>query len=116
MATVLVVDDERPILEMLIEIVEDAGHTALHAYDGTQALQLAQRYRPDLIISDVMMPKLDGYGLLAAVRGDPAIASTSMILMSALFSKHSTPNVPGTTLFAKPLDLVSLEQVLAGLP
>ena len=51
--------------------------------DGEQVLAAARRQRPDLIISDVMMPRLDGFGLLAAVRGDPSLASVPIVLLSA---------------------------------
>jgi signal transduction histidine kinase len=51
--------------------------------DGEQVLAAARRQRPDLIISDVMMPRLDGFALLAALRGDPALASVPIVLLSA---------------------------------
>lgn len=116
MATILVADDERPVRDLLIEIVEEAGHTALSAHDGSQALILARRYHPDMIISDVKMPSLDGYGLVQAVAADPALAHTTVLLVSANFNHYALPSVPGATCMAKPLDLVALEQMLAALP
>lgn len=115
-ATILVCDDERYIVELLIEIVEDAGHTAVRAGDGREALALAQHYHPHLIISDVMMPYLDGYGLLAAVRAEPMLAHTMIVLISANFNHYALPSVPGARVMAKPLDLVMIDQMLAALP
>ena len=113
MATVLVVDDERPIADMLVEIIEDSGHNALSAYNGVEALALAQRHHPDLIISDVMMPLMDGYMLLHQLRSDPELATTIVVMMSAAFNKYPPQN--DAIYMPKPFDLVVLEQLLADL-
>ena len=116
MATVLVVDDERSITDLLVEIVEESGHTALRAYNGAEALVLAKRYLPELIISDVMMPGMDGYGLVQAVRADATLTHTIIVLISAVFSQRTIPTGTMTAFLPKPLDLVVLDQLLAGLP
>ena len=85
--TILVVDDDIPILDMLTEMLEDCGHTTLRAINGKQALALAKQHHPDIIITDVMMPIMDGYELLKAVRSIPSLARTAVVLASAGVAK-----------------------------
>ena len=61
MATVLVADDNRANREALAALLESAGHRVLRAADGREALSRAREARPDLVISDVLMPLMDGY-------------------------------------------------------
>ena len=80
--TVLVVDDNADLRLMLERLL--APHWAVRvASDGQEALELIAADAPDLVLSDVMMPRLDGFGLLAALRRDPATASIPVILLSA---------------------------------
>lgn len=67
---VLIVDDEAPIAEAVALIAEDSGFTTMVAYRGREGLELARTYHPALIITDLMMPQMDGAALIAAVRGD----------------------------------------------
>ncbi|MGL5034668.1 MAG: response regulator, partial [Microcystaceae cyanobacterium] len=76
MEKILVVEDELGVRENLIEILEIAQYDVLSAPDGVVGLQLAKTHLPDLILCDVMMPNMDGYELLAALREDP---NTSVI-------------------------------------
>ena len=82
MAKVLIVDDEAPIVALLADIVEEHGHVALLADNGAKGLELARAMHPDLIISDVMMPLLDGYALLGALRSEPDLAQITVVLVS----------------------------------
>ena len=68
MAKVLVVDDERAMREFLTVLLEKQGHHVIAAPDGEQALELVAQQPPDLVISDVRMPKMDGIGLLTGIR------------------------------------------------
>lgn len=71
-ALVLIAEDEEPIAETISYIVEDAGYTPLVAAHGRQALEFARAERPALLITDLMMPHLDGAALIAALRADAA--------------------------------------------
>lgn len=83
--TVLVVDDDPDLLEMLVDGLELLGHfDVVHAQDGIQGLELCFEVRPDCMIIDVMMPGLNGYQLVRALRGDPESAATPLILLTAL--------------------------------
>ncbi|MFD1148482.1 SpoIIE family protein phosphatase [Saccharothrix hoggarensis] len=81
-ARVLVVDDNADLRQMLVRLLSPYWQV-LVAADGRQALELARAERPDLVLSDVMMPRLDGFGLLEALRSDPATATIPVILLSA---------------------------------
>lgn len=116
MATVLVVDDEYTIVDLLVEVINEAGHTALTATNGYDALTLARAHRPTLIISDVMMPGMDGYALVAAVRADPALADTMVILMSAAARREQVQLGTATAFVSKPLNLSLIEHMLPRLP
>lgn len=81
-ARVLVADDNADMRDYLTRLLrEDYAVTAVH--DGVEALEAASGAPPDLIISDVMMPRLDGLGLLAELRRDPRTAAVPVLLLSA---------------------------------
>ena len=84
MPTVLVVEDEWVIAEVLAVTLVDAGYHVITAANGKQALANLAETRPDVIVTDTMMPILDGPGLLAALAADPAHRDIPVILMSAL--------------------------------
>jgi DNA-binding response OmpR family regulator len=66
--TIIVVDDERRIADTLTEILEMAGFRVATAYDGWEALRVAARFRPDYVLSDVLMPRMNGVNLAIAMR------------------------------------------------
>lgn len=79
---VLIVEDDPDLRDLLAERLR-ADFDVVTAADGLDALAIAQRLRPDLVLCDVVMPRLDGLGLLRALRGDPALARVAIILLSA---------------------------------
>jgi putative two-component system response regulator len=83
-ATLLIVDDEPVNREVLTDLLAPDGYTLLEAADGEEALALAARHRPDLVLLDIMMPKLDGLAVCRALRADPALAEIPIVLVTAL--------------------------------
>jgi len=81
--SVLVVDDDPVILRLLQVNFDLEGIDVVTAVDGEEGLKLAQSDPPDLVISDIMMPKVNGLELLAALRSSPDTASLPVILLSA---------------------------------
>ncbi len=79
----LVVDDDPVIVELLRINFEIEGFEVLSASDGEEGLRRARSERPDLVLSDIMMPRLDGLQLLSRLRADPATASLPVVLLSA---------------------------------
>jgi len=82
--TVLVVDDEFSIALLLEAVLEDEGFRVITAANGRQALERMAEIRPNLIISDFMMPLMDGAAFGRAVRSDPAHLQTPIIMTSGL--------------------------------
>lgn len=86
MATVLIVDDE-PDIVLLVRInLELAGHEVVSAEDGEEALAVARERHPDVIVLDVMMPKLDGWGVLEQLKADPdvVVRTIPVVMLTAL--------------------------------
>jgi DNA-binding response OmpR family regulator len=83
--TVLVVDDDPELLQLLTDGLEMLGNfKVVQAVDGIQGLEQYFAIHPDCVIIDVVMPGLDGYQLVKALRGDPASAETPLIMLTAL--------------------------------
>jgi DNA-binding response OmpR family regulator len=80
---VLVIDDEPAILELLRINFEMEGFTVVSAPDGRAGLEKAREELPDVVISDIMMPGLDGLQLMRLLRDDPRTADLPVILLSA---------------------------------
>jgi CheY-like chemotaxis protein len=81
---VLIVDDDPWILRMVSTLLEKRGYAIATASDGEEGLMRADQLRPDLIITDVMMPKLDGWSLVRALRSRPELALVPVIFLTAL--------------------------------
>ncbi len=79
----LLVDDEPGLRTAVKAYLEDEGMEVTTANDGEEGWQAAQALLPDLVISDVMMPRCDGYGLLAKLRGDERLGGTPVIFLTA---------------------------------
>src|SRR5262245_41567346 len=84
---ILVVDDDAWILRMVSTILEKRGHEVDTARDGEEGLAKALASPPDLIISDVMMPRLDGWALVKQLRSRPELALVPVIFLTALGSE-----------------------------
>ncbi len=83
MATVLVVDDDAPSREFMRTLLSYRGHQVEQASDGDSALAMAARRPPDAVITDVLMPGLDGYELARALRGEPATRHIPIVFSTA---------------------------------
>ncbi len=82
-ARVLVADDNTDMREYLVRILAGAGYEVTAVNDGVEALQAVRRDPPDMVVSDVMMPRLDGLQLVTTLRNDPRTASVPVLLLSA---------------------------------
>lgn len=111
---VLIADDEEPIAEAVAWVVEDCGYTPLIARNGQEALALARTRRPALVITDWMMPMLDGVGLIRALKQQAALDGRHpipTILMTA--ARRGPPQVAEADAFlSKPFDVDDLIALL----
>ncbi len=83
MKTVLVIEDHGEMRRNIVTILEMENFIVVSAADGREGLEQARLRRPDLIVCDVMMPELDGYGVLAELRKEPGSAATPFIFLTA---------------------------------
>lgn len=81
--TILVVDDEESIMDLLVYNLEKEGYNTLKAYDGLAAVEMAIKERPDLILLDVMIPKLDGISVCKKIRYYLNISTMPILMVSA---------------------------------
>lgn len=79
---ILAIDDEPEVLHIVSRCLEEYGYEVLQAVDGEEGLEAIQCERPDLIISDILMPKIDGFELIQMLRADPLIGATPFIILS----------------------------------
>lgn len=87
MSKVMIVEDDDALREIYSIRLTAEGYTIVSAKDGEEALAIAVRERPDLIVSDVMMPKISGFDMLDILRSTPGMDGTKVIMMTALSSE-----------------------------
>jgi CheY-like chemotaxis protein len=108
MKTILLADDEYAIVEALTALLLDEGYRVVAAANGEEALARLGESMPDLVILDVMMPRLDGREVLRRMRETPAWAQIPVIVMSAA-ARPLTPAQLGDAVFLrKPFDVSRL--------
>jgi diguanylate cyclase len=90
MKKILVIEDNEIIRANIVELLLEQDFNAIEAKDGLIGVRLAQEEMPDLIVCDVMMPGLDGYGVLKALRQSPATQTTPFIFLTALDERADT--------------------------
>ena len=116
MAIILVVDDEFGIGQLLEALLEDDGHRVLTAMNGRHGLERIAEARPDLVISDLMMPVMDGAGLLRSLRDSAELRHIPFILMCALPEATIADRISGYDAFLrKPFKLASISELVARL-
>ena len=110
---VLLVDDTRTLLSLIQVYLMGWSITFLEAKDGVEGLRLAKENKPDLVISDVRMPGMDGFELTAAIRSDPALHEVPIILLTSLNDEASRRKgrlVGATTFLTKPVSVEELRR------
>ena len=83
-ARILIIEDNQANMELMVYLLSAFGHQPLQAHDGEQGVALARSALPDLIICDLQLPKLDGYGVLQQLKGDAATRAIPILAASAL--------------------------------
>jgi DNA-binding response OmpR family regulator len=85
---ILVVDDDADIRRVLTSILVEEGHRVASAYDGQNAMEMLHQEMPDLVILDVMMPRLDGFDVLKQMKTQGIRDQTRVLLLTAKSSEH----------------------------
>jgi len=113
MAAILIVEDDAYCARLLNIRLEHAGHTVMVATDGNAALQVIRESLPDLIVLDLLLPKLNGAQLAQQLRHDPRTASIPILLVTAVGERSSHAVIAARTVDAvliKPIDFVQFQQ------
>ena len=124
MAKILVVDDVAANRALMTTVIGHSGHEALEATDGAEALALLRAQHPELVISDILMPTMDGYEFVRQLRGDPDLAGTQVIFCSAHYHEQEARDLAlacgVSQVLAKPCEpqeiLAAIEEALARVP
>jgi PAS domain S-box-containing protein len=120
----LVVDDHSINRELLVTLLNYQGHRLLEAADGEEGLAKMRSEQPDLVISDILMPTMDGYEFVRQLRADPALASTRVIFYTAHYHEREARNLARSCgvshVLAKPCEpgdiLQAVDEALAQQP
>jgi len=116
MAVVLVVDDEFGIAKLLEDVLTDEGHRVLVAANGRQGLEHAAVERPDLVLTDYMMPVMDGAALITALTANAELANVPVVVMSSMQEEAVAERCSGYNLFVrKPFKIFDLIDIVAEL-
>lgn len=83
MAKILIAEDERDIRDLVKFTLQFAGHEVFAAEDGQQAVEMAEEVKPDLILSDIRMPRMTGYEACQRIKSNPAMANVPVVFLSA---------------------------------
>lgn len=124
MATILIVDDLASNRELLVTLLGYGGHRLVEAADGAEALAQARATHPDLVITDLLMPVMDGFELVRQMRGDPALAATPVVFYTAHYLERDARTLAAQCgvrqILAKPADpeeiLTAVADALRGAP
>lgn len=105
-------DDESGFTHLLKLTLEKAGeYTVMEENDGTRAREVARTFRPDLILLDIVMPKIDGGEVAAQIKSDPLLKNTRIVFLTAIVSKKEAASgglIGGFPFLSKPITLEGL--------
>jgi CheY-like chemotaxis protein len=109
---VLIVDDDEDLLQVLGKRLTTEGYSVITAANGRDAIALAESQAPDIILLDILMPRMDGGQVMAELKEHPATRSIPVILLTAILSKAEEEKygsvIGGNITLAKPLDAEKL--------
>ncbi len=115
MTAILIIDDEISIVEMLCAFFEEEGWQVMTASNGQEGLERLASVRPAVVVSDVMMPVLDGWELCRRMQADPRYQSIPLVLMSAVRTMPDLLGCRYAALLSKPFGLDELLQTITRL-
>ncbi|MEO7548891.1 MAG: protein kinase [Ramlibacter sp.] len=118
MTTILIVEDDDAIRNNITRLLKLEGYDIVSAVNGALGLERARQVRPDVVISDVSMPQMNGFELLEAIRADRELAATSVMLLTALDDRASMRRgmtAGADDYLAKPFTRIELLEALEGL-
>ena len=118
MAKVLIIDDNEKNIELFKDFVESWGYSTILAYQGREAIELAQKEKPDAIILDVMLPGMSGYEVCSELKDNPATRFIPIVMVTALTDYADRVhgfNVGADNFLVKPVNYRELRAILGSL-
>lgn len=120
-AKILVIDDDRVTASLLEKLLRKEGYIVFTASDGVSGFELVKLHQPELVISDMLLPRLHGIDLCKKIKEDPALNKTKIILITAVYKGTATEtdikNWGADYYFEKPINTKSLlEWIKANIP
>jgi signal transduction histidine kinase/CheY-like chemotaxis protein len=112
---ILIVDDDATVRELVERHLERSGFTVVTASGGREGLRLVRELRPAAVTLDILMPDLDGWTVLAAIKGDPVLSGTPVVLMSIVDQKNRGYALGAADYLVKPVDRAKLVETLTGI-
>jgi signal transduction histidine kinase/DNA-binding response OmpR family regulator len=112
LGTILIIDDEKPAHELLERELAGAGYDLVHATGGREGLKLAKQARPDVITLDIIMPDLDGWSVLKALKADPELCNIPVVLVTIMRDRDLGFALGAADYITKPLDREALIRVV----
>lgn len=114
---VLIVEDERDVRSLTQSAVRDLGYGVAVACDGEEGLRLARSLKPDLVLADAMMPKLDGREMCRTIKNDPSLSAARVVIMTSIYTAsrykyEAYREFHADGYLTKPLEFADLQETL----
>lgn len=113
---ILVVEDDPKNMKLTRDLLGISGYSSIPATDGEQGVAAAKAHKPDLVLMDIMMPKMDGYNACHTIKSDPATKNIPVIMLTALgfgLNKQLAQRVGADGYLTKPVDRQALLQAIS---
>jgi len=108
MSLILVIDDNPVNLKLVVEVLRGEGHSVMPAVDAEQALELLEERLPDLVLTDIALPQMDGIALTRRLRADPRFRHLPIVALTASAMKADEARIMAAgcdAYFTKPIDM-----------
>jgi len=112
---VLVVEDDPKSMKVARDLLTMSGYSTIQASDGAQGVELARAQKPDLVLMDIMMPKMDGYTACHAIKSDKATKNIPVIMVTAVgfdLNRQLAERVGASAYVTKPIDREELMKTI----
>lgn len=115
---VMVVDDDREICAIAVRLISEIRLGVIVATDGEEAIRLAHTYKPDVVLTDALMPKIDGREVCRTIKSDDALAATKVLIMSSVYTssrirREALTHFRADAFLVKPVSPAALREALA---
>jgi CheY-like chemotaxis protein len=111
----VVIDDDKVTIAILTRILKNAEFEVVSAADGVSGVECVFREKPDLVVTDLLLPRLDGFGVCAKIKADAALSGVKLVIMTALQNfafQNEARNCGADLILQKPISREKLQEAL----